>query len=76
MKMLIGRFHHVLLRTAILLFSFQKGLDWHSREAVSSQAATKWQIHLVQVSSPDECMDPISMRGQIQRYQKILSPPE
>lgn len=44
--MLIGRFHHVLLRTAILLFSFQKGLDWHSREAVSSQAATKWQIHL------------------------------
>lgn len=23
-----------------------KGLGWHSREAGSSQAATKWQIHL------------------------------
>lgn len=44
--MLIGRFNLVLLRTAILLFSFQKGLDWHSREAVSSQAAAKWHIHL------------------------------
>lgn len=30
----------------------------------------------VQVSSPDLCMDPIPIKGQIQRYEKILSPPE
>lgn len=39
----------------------------------------KWvpvPYHIVQVSSPDVCMDPIHIRGQIQRYQKALSAPE